>query len=95
LYLKKLLLTILSNPNYKQDNFQGEVVIIDEVNRIIFLKDNSTVFKIKNDLQGSLDLNDLGVGDNVALMGIVQPDRTVLVDNISVIQKGKKDKGKG
>lgn len=95
MYLKKLLLTILSNPNYKQDNFQGEVVIIDEVNRIIFLKDNTTVFKIKNDLQGSLDLNDLGVGDNVALMGIVQPDRTVLVDKISVIQKGKKDKGKG
>jgi hypothetical protein len=88
-------ITILSNPNYKKDTFQGEIVIIDEDYRIIFLKDNSVVFKIENDLQGSLDLNDLGVGDNVALMGIVQPDGTVLVDKISIIQKGKKDKGKG
>jgi len=86
-YATSIVLLIV--PQHKNETFQGEVQVINLINKVVLLKDITTeTFIITNSTKSNKDLTEIKPGDEVEIVGMRVDANTINIQNINVIKKG-------
>jgi len=86
-YATSIVLLIV--PQHKNETFQGEVQVINLINKVVLLKDITTeTFIITDSTKSNKDLTEIKPGDEVEIVGTRVNANTVNIQNINVIKKG-------
>jgi hypothetical protein len=85
-YATSIVLLIV--PQHKNETFQGEVQVIDLINKVVLLKDITETFIITNSTKSNKDLTEIKPGDEVEIVGTRVDANTINIQNINVIKKG-------
>jgi hypothetical protein len=86
-YATSIVLLIV--PQHKNETFQGEVQVINLINKVVLLKGITTeTFIITDSTKSNKDLTEIKPGDEVEIVGTRVNANTVNIQNINVIKKG-------
>ena len=85
-YATSIVLLIV--PQHKNETFQGEVQVIDLINKVVLLKDITETFIITNSTKSNKDLAEIKPGDTVEIVGTRTGTDIINIQNINVIKKG-------
>ena len=85
-YATSIVLLIV--PRHKNETFQGEVQVIDLINKVVLLKDITETFIITNSTKSNKDLAEIKPGDTVEIVGTRTGTDIINIQNINVIKKG-------
>jgi Tfp pilus assembly protein PilZ len=79
---------LLTVPQHKNETFQGEVQVIDLINKVVLLKDITETFIITDSTKSNKGLTEIHPTDTVEIVGTRVDANTINIQNINVIKKG-------